>query len=101
MNVRGCLYLKLSGNFDMGTWKKTYQIVVYVPTPSAAVSAPQEAGVILNAFVVGVLERAKRENTHTHKTSSIIAFFPVRLAIRITGCFFSPRTVRGGGEGGE
>lgn len=66
MNVRGILYLKLSGNFDMGTWKKTYQIVVYVPTPSAAVSAPPEAGVILNAFVVGVLERAKRENTHTH-----------------------------------
>lgn len=78
MNVRGCLYLKLSGNFDTGTWNKTYQIVVYVPTPSAAVSAPQEAGVILNAFVVGALERAKRETTHTHthtKTSSIIAFF--------------------------
>lgn len=93
MNVRGCLYLKLSGNFDMGTWKKTYQIVVYVPTPSAAVSAPQEAGVILNAFVVGALERAKRETTHTHTYKNELdycIFFQCALRYASPVAFLAP-----------
>lgn len=73
--------------------------------PSAVVPSALARGVILNAFVV-LLERAKREKTHSHtqtykKRARLLHFFPLRLAIRITSCFFSPRAARGSPALGE